>query len=294
MAEPARWRIGELSRRTGVSTQMLRAWERRYGLLEPRRTGGGFRLYSAADEARVRRVLALRAAGHSTAEAAAIARAEAPDPAGPGGTAGGAELDAIAARLRAALEALDEGAAHAALDSLLAATDLETALTAVLLPELADLGERWAAGTASVADEHYASQLIQGRLLAWARGWDQGGGARAVLACAPGELHALGLIAFGLILHRRGWRIAYLGADTPVDSLEQAAAELQPAAVVVAAVIPERFESAADGLRALSARTRLALGGAGSSAGLAARLGAEALDGDPVGAARELSLTSGS
>ena len=61
--------IGELSRRVGMSTHALRAWEKRYGLLRPTRTTGGYRIYSSADERRVLGVLALRDAGVPTAEA---------------------------------------------------------------------------------------------------------------------------------------------------------------------------------------------------------------------------------
>ena len=68
-------RIGELSRRSGVSVDVLRAWERRYGLLEPRRTGGGFRLYGDEDVARVQRMRAHLAAGLSAGQAAELARA---------------------------------------------------------------------------------------------------------------------------------------------------------------------------------------------------------------------------
>ena len=63
-------RIGELSRRLGVSDHVLRAWESRYGLLQPLRSAGGFRLYSEADESRVRRMQAYLAGGLSAAEAA--------------------------------------------------------------------------------------------------------------------------------------------------------------------------------------------------------------------------------
>ena len=66
-------RIGELSRRTGVRADTLRAWERRYGLLSPRRSDGGYRLYGPADEGRVRTMLSLLGSGLSAAEAAALA-----------------------------------------------------------------------------------------------------------------------------------------------------------------------------------------------------------------------------
>src|SRR6478735_5011459 len=69
-------RIGELSRRTGVTPELLRAWEQRYQLLRPSRSSGGFRLYSTADEARVRRTTALISEGLSAAEAARQATAD--------------------------------------------------------------------------------------------------------------------------------------------------------------------------------------------------------------------------
>jgi DNA-binding transcriptional MerR regulator len=68
-------RIGELSRRAGVSPELLRAWERRYGLLRPARSAGGYRLYSADDEARIRRMQAHLSEGLSAAEAARLAAA---------------------------------------------------------------------------------------------------------------------------------------------------------------------------------------------------------------------------
>jgi MerR family transcriptional regulator, light-induced transcriptional regulator len=84
------------------------------------------------------------------------------------------------------------------------------------------VGERWQDGRLSVAQEHFATNLIRGRLLGLARGWGAGSGHRAVLACVPGELHDIGLIVFGLCLRERGWRITYLGADTPPLSVAAA------------------------------------------------------------------------
>src|SRR5919107_4592338 len=74
-------RIGELARRLGVSQDVLRAWERRYGLLEPVRSSGGFRLYTAADEQRVRRMQSHLARGLAAAQAAQAALAEESEPA---------------------------------------------------------------------------------------------------------------------------------------------------------------------------------------------------------------------
>src|SRR5688500_14262667 len=112
-------RIGELARRSGVSTDLLRAWERRYGLLEPTRTASGYRLYSADDEARVRAMRTHRAQGLSAAEAAGLARgATAP------ATADGAPAD-LAGALWSALDSFDDAGAQAAFDRLVAALSIE-------------------------------------------------------------------------------------------------------------------------------------------------------------------------
>ena len=96
---------------------------------------------------------------------------------------------------------------------------LTTVLRDVVLPYLTELGERWERGTASVAQEHFATNVIRGRLAGLARGWGNGHGPRAVLACPPGELHDLALMVFGIVLHGSGWRIDYLGMSTPVEEL---------------------------------------------------------------------------
>src|SRR5512134_638137 len=96
-------RIGELSRRTGVAPELLRAWERRYGLLRPARSEGGFRLYSDADERRVELMRLHLRRGLAAAEAARLA-ADGGEAAAEQRADGSPELAAGAARLRAALD----------------------------------------------------------------------------------------------------------------------------------------------------------------------------------------------
>jgi DNA-binding transcriptional MerR regulator len=279
-----RFRIGELARRAGVTTHVLRAWETRYGLLRPARTPGGFRLYSERDAARIAAMQANVAAGMSAAEAAAAVLA---DDEGP--TAGRMpSVDDGARWLRAALDRLDEDGAQAALDRLLASLTLETVLRDVVLPYLHDLGERWAAGETSIAYEHFASNLLRARLVGLARGWGRGGSPTAVLACAPGELHDLPLVAFGLALRARGGRVVYLGADTPVTTLADAARDVDADVVVVSATVRERFSDARTELARLARERRVAIGGAGASETAAAAIGAEHLATDPVTAAATL------
>jgi DNA-binding transcriptional MerR regulator len=271
-------RIGELARRSGVSTDLLRAWERRYGLLEPVRTESGYRLYSGADEQRVAAMRAHLAEGLSAAEAARLAR----DP------GAGATATEPAAELWSALDAFDDAGAQGAFDRLVAQLSFETITRVAIVPYLQALGERWRAGDASVAQEHFASALLRGRLLGLARGWGVGVGPVALLACVPGEDHDLGLICFGLALRVRGWRIAYLGADTPPSTLTEAAAQLRPAIVVATIVAAPLSAAAGRELKTLASAHRLGLAGAGADEAVAQSLGAELLAGDPVAAASHI------
>jgi DNA-binding transcriptional MerR regulator len=282
--EAHRLRIGELSRRTGVSRELLRAWERRYGLLQPERTEGGLRLYSADDERRVRRMRAEMAAGVSAAEAARVVLASA----GERERVPSDALETARGRLSRALEEMDAEEAHAALDDALTAFMVDTVLSGIVLPCLRELGQRWELGELSVAQEHFASNLIRGRLLGLARGWERGDGRLALLACAAGEQHDLALIAFGLALRGRGWRIAFLGADTPATSVAEGAGRLGPDLVVVSAVSPRAFRSEESELARLAANAELAIAGPGASAAVARRLGCRLIDGDPVAAAADL------
>ena len=267
--------------------ELLRAWEQRYGLLEPSRSPGGFRLYSSEDEERVRVMQSFLREGFSAAEAARLALAGPVGAARPGPTP---ELDTGRDELRAALDQFDDTRANRALDGLLAVFGTETVLGQVILPYLQELGGRWERGEASVAQEHFASNVLRGRLLGLARGWGEGTGPRALLACAPGELHDLALIVFGIALRARGWRVTYLGPDTPLDTVEDAAARLSPDLVVVTASSAARLLGATTDLRRLATRRRLAVAGQGATAALAKAARAELLTEDPIAAADRLSF----
>jgi DNA-binding transcriptional MerR regulator len=287
--QPGVLRIGELSRRVGVSDHLLRAWETRYGLLDPVRSPGGFRLYSDADERRVRRMQFHLNQGLSAAEAARTAIAEMRARPTPDGLRPEpAQLDPhdYARLLEEALDGFDEATAQVVLDRLLSDFTLATTLRDVVLPYLHRLGERWERGEVSIAQEHFGSHVIRGRLASLGRGWGAGYGPRAMLACPPDELHDLALMIFGIVLNRNGWRIDYFGASTPVEELAGAAAQSRPALIVVAATTAQRFTAIRGELAQLAAVAPLAVGGAGATQQLADDVGARLLTGDPITAAQ--------
>ena len=291
VADSADVRIGEFSRRVGVSDHVLRAWETRYGLLTPVRSAGGFRLYSGSDERRVRRMQAHLADGLSAAEAARATMAEtsiddrSDRPARPSDGADRPDLEALAGALQRSLDEFDEPAAQAVLDRLFAEFTLMTALREVVLRYLHLLGVRWTRGEISITQEHFASNVIRGRLAGLARDWGSGHGSRAMLACPTDELHDLPLLVFGIVLNRSGWRIDYFGANTPVRELVDAARRSRPELVVLAGAATERFDSIRPELIRLAAAAPLALAGAGATQQLADEVGARLLTSDPVTAA---------
>jgi DNA-binding transcriptional MerR regulator len=279
MANGPLLRIGELSKRTGVSAELLRAWERRYGLLRPTRSSGGLRLYTAGDVNRVQLMQQHLADGLAAAEAASAASRVS---AGEGAAGPAISAAALRDELTAALDRFDEPRAQAVLDRLLGVSTLDTLLSEVVLPYLRELGDRWARGDASIAQEHFATAVLRGRLLGIARDWGVGIGPAAVLACLPGEHHDLGLIAFGLALRARGWRIVYLGPDTPIETVDEVSRDLEPSLVVLSAVSDERVQPAVEQLRGLATRRRLALGGAAGASGLLKSDDVLELTGDPI------------
>jgi DNA-binding transcriptional MerR regulator len=275
-------RIGELSRRVGVSEHVLRAWENRYGLLKPARSEGGYRLYSADDQSRVRRMQVHLAGGLAAAQAAqAVLAGESPR----------VDVAESAAALRRALDDLDEPEAQGILDRLLTELTVQSVLRDVVVPYLHELGERWEQGAVSVGQEHFASNVLRGRLSGLARGWGGGRGPQALLACPPNELHDLGLLVFGIVLNRGGWRVEYLGANTPMLDTVQVTSQIRPDVVVLAATTRKRFAAVRPELAAVAELAPLALAGAGATTGCAYQVGARALLGDPV---TEAELLSGS
>lgn len=312
-------RIGELAARVGVSTHVLRAWESRYGLLKPIRSAGGYRLYGPEDERRVREVVALRDQGVSAVEAsrrvlaAERAGVSALDPPpgddhapaaaqaageGAGGDAGSApsslraDPPMLVAQLLDAVTALDEDRAHAVLDTAFHERSVESAIIDVTLPLLRRIGEMWELGRIGVAQEHFASSLLRRRLGALSLTWGVGSGPVAVLACPPGEFHDIVLLGFGVLLGRAGWRIRYLGPDTPVHSLAGAARIAQADAVILACRRPSGFRAHGAALRHLGEQYPLWLAGRGATPRVLEEVGVGLLGPDLLAAVAELTASA--
>ena len=234
--ETGLFRIGELSRRTGVSVDVIRAWERRYELLAPARSEANFRLYSAEDVVRLRLMshyVSQRIAPSRAAELVRRSEREALD-VNPGIPQ--ADVRSALRALRNSLECYDDAPAARLLQRLVSVFTPGVVLRDVVLPYLGELGDRWENDEVSVAQEHFASCFLESWILTVSRGYGRADGRRAVLACLPGERHCLGLAAFALALRDLDGRAVVLGGPaTGGEGVPGLALSVLPSDLLVAA-----------------------------------------------------------
>jgi MerR family transcriptional regulator, light-induced transcriptional regulator len=258
--------IKQAALRAGVSIQVLRAWERRYGIVRPERTESGYRLYDDAAIERVRAMRQLVEDGWSASQAAREIDAHGL-PASPAPVPRlERETDLTASFVQAAAD-LDDGRIEAILDELFASSSFERAVEQRVMPALRALGDAWAEGMVSVAAEHAASHAVLRRLSA---AFEAAGRldveSPVLVGLPPGSRHELGALAFATAARRRGIGVVYLGADVPEASWRDAAGVTGARGVVIAIPTPEDRESAEGVADTMSemAHVLVAVGGPGA------------------------------
>ncbi|HET9021401.1 MAG TPA: MerR family transcriptional regulator [Ornithinibacter sp.] len=240
--------IKEASSRSGVPVASLRAWERRYGVVEPQRTESGYRLYDDQAIAALSTMRRLVDMGWSpSAAAAAISSGEVAADAQPptyatvseAGRAAHPEAESLTEELLVAASAVDVVAIESVLDRGFALGTFETVVDTWLMPALHELGEAWASGRVDVAGEHAASYAVMRRLgQSFAAASSLGGGRRVLVGLPSGSHHELGALAFATAARRSGLAVVYVGADLPVESWRRAVQSF-PTRVAVLAVPTE-------------------------------------------------------
>jgi DNA-binding transcriptional MerR regulator/methylmalonyl-CoA mutase cobalamin-binding subunit len=265
------YKIRQASIRSGVNVPLIRAWERRYGVVSPSRTAAGYRLYDDEAIATLARVRELTETGWSASEASrAVLAGEVsvgPAPAlrrdrqESGIATRRAEL--IDRFLAAAMD-MDVRATGAGLDEMFAVGSFESIVDDLIMPALVQLGDAWGDGRLDVAAEHAASAAVYRRLAALYDAAGAPGDIHVVVGLPPGAHHEIGALAFAVALRRLGTGVLYVGADVPVSSWMRVVAERRPRVAVVAVVQEADRASALEVARALrdapSAPT-VALGG---------------------------------
>ena len=263
--------IKQASARTGVSVPLLRAWQRRYGIVDPERSRAGYRLYSEDDLARIRAMRALVRQGWSPSAAAASLEGAASETAA--SPASSPHPDAIVARFTQAAAAMNGEEVERLLDEISSLGSFETVAETYLLPAMVSVGEAWERGSLDVAAEHAASHAVLRRLSAAfeAAGLPAPGAGGVLVGLPPGARHELGALAFSVAARRAGLPVTYLGADLPAPDWVEAASRSAAISAVIA--VPTESDrgaatAVAEALRSSHPGLLLAAGGRGASAGL--------------------------
>jgi methanogenic corrinoid protein MtbC1 len=229
----------------------LRAWERRYGIPAPQRTGQGYRLYTDMDVKTLRWLKEKVDTGLSIGRAVdylSELQRTGRDPALENLPQAWTPLSTVyfSGQVVAALAGFNEAAANDALRQAFSLYSVDQVLSEVVQPALVEIGERWQRGELPVAAEHFATQFCIQHLMsmsaAAAASWRPG----LILAgCLPGETHEVGLLILVLMLRWRGWNVKYLGPDLSLERLDEVLLALTPQMILFGATRPENTRGVA-------------------------------------------------
>jgi DNA-binding transcriptional MerR regulator/methylmalonyl-CoA mutase cobalamin-binding subunit len=250
-----------VTQRTGLSSHVVRVWERRYGAVVPERTDSNRRLYSEEDVRRLGLMAKLTKGGNSISQIASLPTAslekmvrELPpedasvvsDATADSERAGSAgrndDAGPLETYLKAALRSiqdLDSAALHEIFNQASLQLGGSSMIEKLMVPLIEMIGEKWDDGSISVAQEHAASAVIKEILLLAGRPHSESRGAPNLLVATPaGQLHELGAMLVACTARRRGWSVTYLGPSLPADEIAAAAKLKESSAVALSIVYP--------------------------------------------------------
>jgi len=266
-------RIHRVAKLTGLSKDVIRVWERRYGLVKPSRSSNRYREYSDEEVALLRFVKdqmeqgatigGLAAEGHD----ALVARMRIATPVSPQEEK---PHERLLDDLIGSLDPLDKAGFERKLNGAVAVIPFEEALHRILLPLQCRIGELWHKGRLKVGIEHYVTKLVQQKLFSVMNQMPVNElGPRVLIACAEGELHEIGAQAAAYIAATHGCQVYYLGPDLPTSELLSFCERITPDLVLLS-LTDAQTEAAAlqhiKNLEQLASRWSLAVGGQGARA----------------------------
>jgi len=238
-----------VTQRTGLSTHVVRIWEKRYGAVKPKRTGTNRRLYSDAEIERLTLLRLATVAGHSIGSIAnlplerlkvLVAKAE---PSGQTQSTGGRALslpESFQESCLTAVKQMDGRRFEEALQRALIALGHQGLLRQVIAPLAQTVGELWRDGEMTAAHEHFLSASLKVFLGQLAKQFATSENSPGIIVATPaGQLHELGALMVNTAAAHLGWRTIYLGPNLPAAEIAGAAAQNRVNAVALSIVYPE-------------------------------------------------------
>ncbi len=267
-------RIHRVAKLTGLSKDVIRVWERRFGVLRPTRGANRYRNYSDEDVALLRYLKEQLDAGGSIGDLARLGREELLNrmrAASPRTSFIDNTFDRLLRELLSALEPFDRVMFEKRLNGAVAVVPFEEALHGILLPLQAQVGQLWHDGHVNVALEHYVTKHIQQKIFSAMNQLPVAEfGVKVVVACPPGEEHDIAALAVAYRCRVRGCRVYYLGANVPVADLTKLCHEVEPNLTIVSFPLAFTETRATEIIQALaqevSPASHLTVGGHGALA----------------------------
>ncbi|MCA9838176.1 MAG: cobalamin-dependent protein [Trueperaceae bacterium] len=274
----AKYTVNEVEERTQVPSSTLRQWERRYGFPMPARSESGYRLYSDLDLEQISSMKRYIEDGVPASRAAALVKNAQRN------SSVQTSCEDLAAALVEALVDLDEAKADSLLSEAYALHPIEKVLVEIIRPVMFELGERWHNAEINTTTEHFASSYIQGKMRGlFSLGGSSQFGPVVIVACAPKDQHELGALMLAILLRRKGYRVYFVGANTPIEDLKLMANEVDPRVVMISASLADSVTMLFEASEILAQLAPIVIfGGAAfdEQPGLAKELGGEYLSAD--------------
>jgi DNA-binding transcriptional MerR regulator/methylmalonyl-CoA mutase cobalamin-binding subunit len=272
--------IQVVSRRTGLSPEVLRVWEKRYGVVTPSRSAKGRRIYSDTDIERLNLLRRATLGGRRIGEISGLSskqlrrlldedlkaeRAWAQVESGNGGYG----VEQIIEESMAAVASLDEIRLTGVLSRALVTMDGLSFEDEVLSPLLTRIGEEWSRGQLDPHHEHLATAIVRSLLSQILSARSPENAPVLVVGTLPGQKHEIGGMLAAVVAIGAGWRVVYLGTELPAREIAQAARQSEANAVAISLIYPEGDKKVAAELGSLARKlpdeTVLVAGGQAAS-----------------------------
>lgn len=269
--------ISVVAERTGLTSDLLRVWERRYGVVDPARDDSGRRLYTDADLERLRLLSLATAAGRNISQLVDLApgeldelvRSDEAARRNPARVGAAGQEEGHVQRALNRTRALDAEGLDLELSRAAAVLGAARFMEAVVAPLCRRIGDGWHAGEITIAQEHMSTRVVQQVLGRVIRALPVDARAPAVVvATTAGDRHEVGALLAATACALEGWRVTYLGADIPAADIAGAALDTGARLVALSSVYPGGSALAAElaELReALPAHVAILVGGAGTA-----------------------------
>lgn len=249
--QEAKHPIQVAARRSGLTPDVIRVWERRYQAITPTRSGTNRRFYNDEDIERLLLLAQVTGAGRRIGEVADLdmeqlremvwedRSAEARLPRTPARVDSGSLPARHLSDCIKAVSALDAEALESNLNRARAALAPTVLMEQVMMPLMHLIGERWYTGTMRAAEEHMTTPILRATLWSLKNSHKAGENAPELLVATPaGQHHELGALMAAVVAASDGWRVTYLGSDMPATEIAAAAVTREVRAIALSLTYP--------------------------------------------------------